>query len=82
MDVERNTPLMFASQNGHLKCVEYLLKEGANPYVKNAFSETAIGLAQGKPHKDRICVEECNGINQDCPRTVSPVSSRHPTSKL
>jgi hypothetical protein len=44
-DKDGQTPLMWASQNGHFKITELLIKNGANSNDKNNFSNTPLILA-------------------------------------
>ena len=46
------TPLMCATRNGHLNVVQYLIKEGANPNIKNNEGKTALDLAEENRHEE------------------------------
>ena len=50
-DDNGKTPLMWASINGHLNVVQYLIEEGANPNIKNNKGKTALDLAEENGHK-------------------------------
>ena len=45
-DDNRWTPLMWASVNGHLDVVRYLICNGADVNIKNNNGETALDLAE------------------------------------
>ena len=48
------TPLMAAASVGRVSIVERLLKEGADPVVKNSKEQTALDLAKKREHHDVI----------------------------
>lgn len=45
---KRNTPLLYAITHDQVKCVEFLLKNGASVDVKTKVGQTALGLAVGR----------------------------------
>lgn len=49
------TALMWASANGYLEIVEYLIREkSANPNIKNNKGKTALDLAEEKGRKEVV----------------------------
>ena len=47
---EGSTPLHAAASNGNIDCVQMLLHYGADPSVKDAYSETACKIAKDRKH--------------------------------
>jgi len=54
----RWTPLIIASQNGHLEIVKVLIENGADINAENAYTETALCLAKGDGHNDIVEILE------------------------
>lgn len=48
------TPLMLASKEGHIACVESLLNAGADPNIKAGPGRTAVRLARNAGHTDIV----------------------------
>lgn len=48
------TPLMFASENGHLDVVKLLLNSGAKVNMENFYGSSALSLATIKRHLDVV----------------------------
>mmetsp|Transcript_6002 Transcript_6002/g.23314 ORF Transcript_6002/g.23314 Transcript_6002/m.23314 type:complete len:83 (-) Transcript_6002:3252-3500(-) len=44
LDDMLNTPLHLSASSGHQKIVEILLKDGANPHLRNKFRNAAVDL--------------------------------------
>ena len=52
-DENKSTPLMFASEEGHLDTVTYLVKEcGANVEAKDKDGDTALARAKANGKSD------------------------------
>lgn len=49
-----STYLMFAAMGGNKRLVEYLLKKGADPRIKNASGKTALDFAREGGHEEII----------------------------
>ena len=45
-----HSPLIIASQNGHLQCVYALLAAGADPHYTNHYGQTALYAAEHNKH--------------------------------
>lgn len=41
-DIEKWTPLMISCINGHIECIEYLLKKGANAELRSETNHSAL----------------------------------------
>ena len=53
------TPLHLAAIGGYPKCIEVLLRHGANPYLRNDATELPLHLAAGKPTCERLLGKAC-----------------------
>ncbi|MCD4779491.1 MAG: ankyrin repeat domain-containing protein [Candidatus Omnitrophica bacterium] len=53
IDMQKETPLMDAVENGDIDMVELLLRHGANKYMVNQAGETAMDIAK-KGKEDRL----------------------------
>jgi len=58
-----NTALTWASQNGHIEIVKYLLANGANVNEKDEYGETALILASSNGHIEIVKSLLANGTN-------------------
>ena len=46
-DFDQNTPLHYASENGHFECIIFFIKEAmADPTIKNKYGYTPSDIAQ------------------------------------
>jgi ankyrin repeat protein len=54
IDAMGETPLMKATQGGHVETVKYLLLHGANVHATDHFGQTALTLAQNAGRKDLV----------------------------
>ncbi len=49
IDIDGNTAITLASMFGHISCAEYLLKQGADPTIKNGKGQSALEMMREKP---------------------------------
>eukprot|EP00347_Sterkiella_histriomuscorum_P010982 403374198 len=59
------TALHFAAQQGHYRCVDALLKAGANPNLKNSKSMTPILLACAYGHLEVVKILDKNDVDYE-----------------
>jgi ankyrin repeat protein len=56
-NLNRDSPLHFAVKFGHKECVEILLKNGADPELRNADGNTALKEAEIRGEKAAACLQ-------------------------
>lgn len=54
----KNTPLILAASNGHLKVVRLLVESGANIHAENHLHGTAMTVADAKGYADIVAFLE------------------------
>ena len=65
-NIRSRTPLMSASERGHLACVKSLLAAGADPDIlHHTLNETALSYAIAKGHEDCVKALVAGGAHVD-----------------
>ncbi|XP_041831431.1 ankyrin repeat and SOCS box protein 2-like isoform X2 [Melanotaenia boesemani] len=84
--LENETALMLAAFQGKAPCVEFLLRNGANPNIANKSRETPLFAACERPNEDVVDLLLKSGaqVNRCCSQGGSPLheACRHGSLKI
>uniref|UniRef100_A0A3Q3KJM7 Ankyrin repeat and SOCS box containing 2a, tandem duplicate 2 n=1 Tax=Mastacembelus armatus TaxID=205130 RepID=A0A3Q3KJM7_9TELE len=84
--LKNQTALLLAASQGHVSCVDFLLKHGANPSIANKDGETPLFTACENPNEAIVDLLLQSGaqVNRSCRQGGSPLheACRHGQLKL